>query len=131
MVSAISSALSGLAAASQRLNVSAQNIANSESTQTVRNGQVVNEPYVPQKLVQKTQEGGGVVTDVQPVSPATQNLYDPDNAAAGVDGVAAFPNVDTAGELVNAQLSLYNAQANINVLRVQDKLSKSLFNIIS
>lgn len=131
MVSAINSALSGLAAAGQRLNVSAQNIANSESTQTLRNGQVINEPYVPQKLVQRSQAEGGVITDVQPVTPATQNVYDPDNAAAGADGVTAFPNVDTAEQLVNVQLSLYTAQANINVIKVQDKLNKSVLNIIS
>lgn len=131
MVSAINSALSGLTAASQRLNVSAQNIANAESTQTLRNGQVVNEPYVPQKLVQRTQPEGGVSTDVQPVSPATQDRFDPSNAAADVSGVTAFPNVDTAEQLVNTQLSLYTAQANINVLKVQDKLNKSILNIIS
>ncbi len=131
MVSAISSALSGLAAAGQRLNVSAQNIANAESTQTLRNGQVVNEPYVPQKLAQFTQPEGGVITELQPVNPPVKQVYDPNNAAADAQGVAAYPNVDTAEQLVGVQLSLYTAQANINVIRVQDKLTQSVLNIIS
>jgi flagellar basal-body rod protein FlgC len=131
MVSAIGSALSGLAAATQRINVSANNIANSESTLTIKDGVTLKEPYVPQKLVQLSQAEGGVTTDVQPVSPATVQRFDPNNAATDANGITAYPNVDTAQQLVETQLSLYNAQANINVLKVQDKLFKSVINIIS
>lgn len=131
MVSALNAALSGFTAATQRLNVSAQNIANAESTQTQRDGVVVNEPYVPQRVAQRSLAEGGVVADVQDVSPATRNLYDPNNAAADANGVTAYPNVDTAEQLVNTQLALYTAQANLSVIKVQNKLNQSVLNIIS
>lgn len=132
MVSAINSALSGIAAASQRLNVSAQNIANSESTQTRRgDGVVVNEPYVPGRLAQVSQAEGGVTTSVEPVSPASVQRYDPNNAAADANGLTNYPNVDTAQQLVQAKIATYDIQGNINVLKVQDRMFKSVLDIIS
>jgi flagellar basal-body rod protein FlgC len=132
MTSAINSALSGLAASSQRLYVSAQNIANAESTQTRQSdGTVTNEPYVPGRLAQITQAAGGVTTSVEPVNPPSVNRYDPNNAAADAAGITQYPNVDMAEQLVQTQLSLYTAQANISVIRVQDKIFQSTINIIS
>lgn len=131
MVSAINSALSGFAAASQRLNVSANNIANAESTLTIKDGQTLKEPYVPQRVQQVSQKEGGVRTTTQPASPATVAAYDPDNAAADANGVTQFPNVDIAQQLVQVNLAKYDAEANLSVIKVQSRMMKSVLDIIS
>jgi len=52
MSSAIDTALSGMAAASRRVEVSAGNIANQQSTATSVNGVTTNKSYIPQDVVQ-------------------------------------------------------------------------------
>jgi flagellar basal-body rod protein FlgC len=131
MVSAINSALSGYAAAVQRLNVSANNIANADSTQTVSNGTVQNTPYVPQQVVQSSQATGGVSTSVESVNPPSIAVNDPNNPAANANGVTQYPNVDPAQQLIQAQLASYDAQGNISVLKVESKLYQSVLNIVS
>jgi flagellar basal-body rod protein FlgC len=131
MVSAINSALSGFAAAAQRLNVSANNFANADSTQTQNNGVVSNTPYVPQVLEQASQTTGGVTTHTQDANPPSISVYDPSNAAADANGITQYPNVDTAQQLVNAKIASYDAQGNLAVIKVQDKLFKSVLDIVS
>lgn len=131
MVSAINSALSGYAAATQRINVSANNIANTFSTQTLQNGVTVNTPYVPEQVVQSTLVAGGVTTSIEPVNPPTVPVYDPNNPAAQANRVTQYPNVDQAQQLVQTQLASYDAQANLNVIKVEDNLFKSVLNIVS
>ena len=131
MVSAINSALSGFAAASQRLNVSAQNIANAESTLTIKNGQTVNEPYVLQRVQQIAQKEGGVTTVSQSANPPSISVYDPSNAAADANGITQYPNVDIAQQLVQVNLAKYDAEANLSVIKVQSRLNKSVLDIIS
>lgn len=65
----ITTALSGMNAAATRIGVSANNVANSQSTVAEQNGQTVNKPYVPQQVEQKTQGSGGVSTSLRDVSP--------------------------------------------------------------
>jgi flagellar basal-body rod protein FlgC len=132
MVSAINSALSGLAAATQRINVSAQNIANADSTQTQNSdGTTANTPYVPQQLVQSSQTSGGVTTSAEPVTPPSVSIYNPSDAAANANGITQYPNVDPAQQLIQAQVASYDAQGNINVLKVESKLYQSVLNIVS
>ncbi len=131
MVSALNAAVSGYAAATQRLNVIAQNIANAESTQTQVGESILNQPYVPQKLVQTSQETGGVETKSVPISPPTVARFDPNNIAADDNGITQYPNVDQASQLVESKFTLYNAQANLSVIKAQDKMLKSVLNIIS
>lgn len=131
MVSAINIALSGFTAASQRLSVSANNIANAESTQTQKGGETLSTPYTPQRLAQTTEAGGGVSSHVEPVNPPTVSVYDPNNAAADANGITQYPNVDRAEQLVQVQIARYDAQANLNVIKVQDKMFRSVLDIIS
>ncbi len=111
MISAINSALSGFTAATQRLNISAGNIANQFSTQTTNDsGKTLNSSYVPEQLTQASQTAGGVSTATQPVTPADQSIYNPSDPAANTQGVTQFPNVDTAQQLIQAQTASYDAQ---------------------
>lgn len=128
----ISTALSGLNAASARIGVSASNIANSQSTTTVgQNGQTVNKPYVPQEVVQKTQNGGGVSTSLRDVSPPSVPVFAPDNPAAGQDGIVQLPNVDQTREVANQILATNAYKANLNVMKRTDEMTESLLNIQS
>ncbi len=132
MTLAINAAISGFSAATTRIAVSANNIANAQSTQTLdENGNVVNTPYVPEQVNQSTQTTGGVSAQVVPINPPTINYADSNNAAANASGVTQFPNVDTADQLVQAQTATYDAQGNLSVLKVQGDLFQSLLNIIA
>ena len=132
MVVALNNAVSGINAASQRISVSASNIANAFSTQTIQtNGAVTNTPYIPQVLDQASQAGGGVLTHTQDANPPTVSVYDPTNPAAGTNGITQYPNVDQARELVNLKIGTYDAQGNLAVIKAEDKMLKSVLDIIS
>jgi flagellar basal-body rod protein FlgC len=102
-------ALSGLNAASQRLQVSASNVANSQTT--------------------SESAGGGVQTSVTTVTPPTTAVYDPQASFANQDGLVAAPNVDIAQEFIGQLLASYSFAANAAVLRADDQNNKALLNI--
>lgn len=131
MVSAINSALSGLAAASKRIEVSANNIANQFSTQSIVDGQVTNNPYTPQRVDQISLSNGGIETKVKDVNPPTTPVYDPENPSADASGVVQLPNVDQAEQLIDQKIASYDYKANLKTIQVQDDLNKSLLDIIS
>lgn len=119
MVSPISASLSGLQAASKRLDVSSKNIANQQSL-----------GYEPQQ-VQQTSNNGVVQTKVQTVSNPTQKLYQPDNPASDEAGFIDAPNVDLASELVNLKVASYDYKANLKAIAVQNNVEQSLLDILS
>jgi len=131
MINAINASVSGFTAATQRLNVSAQNIANEFSTQTEQNGVVSNTPYVPQQLEQSALTTGGVATSTAPVTPPSIQLYDPNNPAANANGLTPYPNVDPAQQLIQAQISSYDAQGNLAAIKVENNLFQKVLNIVS
>lgn len=131
MVSAINSALSGLAAAGKRLDTSANNIANEFSTRTNKSGEVTNTPYVPQRVLQVSQETGGTLAKQVDVEPATVTRFDPTNADVRANGTAVVPNVDVANELIQQKLTSYDFKANLKTIKIQDNLDKSLLDIIT
>lgn len=120
MISPINSALSGLNAASKRLEVSADNIANQFSKN-----------YVPKRIEQISQANGGVQVNVKNVEPATTKIINKDDPDADTNGIVEFPNVDVANELVNTTIASYDYKANLKSLKVADTLQKYLLNIIS
>ena len=128
MVSAIDSAVSGLAAAGKILEISAQNIANQSSTKTQVNGKTINAPYVPQKVDTVTLSDGAVKAQVSNVNPATVTV--PSNNPQS-NGTQQVPNVDQAQELVNQQIAANTYKANLKTIKVQENLDKSLLDITS
>jgi flagellar basal-body rod protein FlgC len=127
-------ALSGLNAASRRLQVSASNVANSQTTGALPNaaGTVpagAPQAYSPLALVQTESAGGGVQTSVTTVTPPTTAVYDPQASFANQDGLVAAPNVDLAQEFVGQLLASYSFAANVAVLKADDQNSKALLNI--
>jgi flagellar basal-body rod protein FlgC len=127
-------ALSGLNAASLRLQVSASNVANAQSTgaQPNADGTVPAGPpqaYAPLEVVQSASAGGGVQASVTTVTPSTTSVFDPQASFANQDGLVASPNVDLAGEFVGQLLASYSYAANATVLKTNDRMTQSLLDI--
>ena len=132
MISAYNSALSGLDAASQRMAVSANNIANQFSTYSDVNGQTTDAPYVPQDIVQASQDNtGGVTTYTKPRNPASIPYFTPDSPQADSNGMVDYPNVSPENEMMNVILASNSYKASVKTLQTQDEMFATLLDIKS
>lgn len=118
---------SALTAQSQRMNVTASNIANANSA-VGPDGQ----PYKARQVVFQTMPGPGR-NHIQPVggvqvasvveSAAPHRMeYDPHNPLANADGYVAMPNVDVVAETVNMISASRSYQANVEVINTAKSL---------
>jgi flagellar basal-body rod protein FlgC len=120
---------SALSAQSERLNVTASNLANADST-TGPDGQ----PYRAKQVVfavqplgggrsESGQQIGGVeVTSVIDDPTPMKTTYDPTNPAANADGYVTMPNVDPVQEMVNMISASRSYQANVETLNTAKNL---------
>ncbi|MEE8728875.1 MAG: flagellar basal body rod protein FlgC [Rahnella inusitata] len=114
---------SALAAQSQRLNVSASNMANADSV-TGPDGQ----PYRAKQVVFQVnaapgQETGGVKVAQIVDDPAPMRMvYEPGNPMADAKGYVQMPNVDVVSEMVNTISASRSYQANVEVLNTTKSL---------
>jgi flagellar basal-body rod protein FlgC len=136
MTSALSIAASGMAAASFRLEVSAGNIANMLSTgplPTATGPSATSHPpaYVPLRVNQVAVAGGGTAATAVPVSPSSVPAYDPTAPYADQNGMVAAPNVDPANEFVQQITARYSFALNAAVVRTDEKMFKSLLDIVT
>ena len=125
-------AVSGLNAASLRLQVAASNIANSLSDGPLPgtpNPENFPAAYTPLQVVQTDVAGGGTSAGVRPVAPATHSTFDPTAPFANADGFVASPNVDLASEMIQLLIARTNYAANALVIRADAKMSATLLNI--
>ncbi|MBP2844134.1 flagellar basal body rod protein FlgC [Dickeya oryzae] len=108
---------SALSAQSQRLNVSASNLANADSV-TGPDGQ----PYRAKQVVFEVdaapgQATGGVKVAKVIEDPSPEKLvYQPGNPLADAKGYVRMPNVDPVNEMVNTISASRSYQANVEVL---------------
>ena len=118
---------SAMAAQSQRMNVSASNLANADSAvgpdgQPYRARQVVFRmaPVAGQAFGQEI--GGvqvaGVVQDPSPL----RMVHDPANPLANAEGYVAMPNVNVVDETVNMISASRSYQANVEVINTAKTL---------
>jgi flagellar basal-body rod protein FlgC len=135
MMSNISTiALSGMNAATRRLDVSASNVANVMTTGALPNadGNVpagAPQAYDPLELVQTASAGGGVQTSVTTATPSTIAVSDPQAPFANQDGLVAAPNVDLAQELVGQMLASYSFAANATVMKADNRMTETLLDV--
>lgn len=114
---------SALAAQSQRMNVTASNLANADSV-AGPDGQ----PYRAKQVMFETalREGqavGGVrVTEVVEDQAPPRLEYNPAHPLANEDGYVAMPNVEPAHEMVNMIAASRSYQANVEVLNTTKQL---------
>ena len=125
----IATATSGLNAASLRLNVSAQNVANQSSTGSRVDGERSSAPYPAQQVQQTALPSGGVQASIQPKDPATVRYFAPEHPDADAQGFTEYPNVNMAEEVVQQQLASYDFQASLKVLSAADEMSERLVNL--
>lgn len=127
-------ALSGMNAATRRLEVSASNVANSASTGALpgADGTVLAgapQAYAPLKVVQTATAGGGTQTTVTTVTPATVAVSDPKAPFANEGGLVAAPNVDLSGEMIGQMVARYSFAANATMLKASDRVMKALLDL--
>lgn len=126
MASVINIATSGLQAASQRLAVSANNVANATTSRPTRAGEPTPDGvFAPQRTVQTSIPGGGVREEARPIEPAT--VIGPDISSP--TGLSSFPNVNLLEEYLEQKLASISYTANASVIRTQQELDQALLDI--
>lgn len=118
---------SALIAQSQRMNVSASNLANANST-AGPDGQ----PYRARQVVFETQPapmagglspiGGVKVKEVVQSTAPMRMQYDPHHPAANAQGYVTMPNVNPVAETVNMMSASRSYQANVEVINTAKSL---------
>ncbi len=136
MVNALSIAISGLMAQSQRLSASANNIANALTTGALPTQQApASTVYKPLSVSYTALTIGGTGSGVAASVTADPNgyspVYDPSSIYANKDGIIAAPNVNLTQESVNILESKTIFKANLSVIKTQDQMLGDLLNIIS
>jgi flagellar basal-body rod protein FlgC len=131
MSDAISNAVSGLNAASLRLEAAASNVANSQDTAPLTPEAGLPLPYQPVDVVQNAAPGGGTQAHLVPVTPPDQAVFDPGSPFADANGRVAAPNVDTAQQLVNVDVAHVNYDANLKVIETARKMQGYLLNVFA
>lgn len=110
-------------AQSQRLNVSASNMANADSV-VGPDGQ----PYRARQVVFRTEAapgeaiGGVRVADVVESDAPDRLVYEPGNPMADSKGYVRKPDVDVVGEMVNTISASRSYQANVDVMNTAKSL---------
>ena len=132
MSSVLNIAVSGLQAQSQRLAVSADNVANISSLGVHPDPQLAKpEGFAPQRTVFSSQMLGGVAASTAPITPASYLSYQPDNRDADPSGLVPLPNVSLERELVDQMVALRLFQANIATIQTQDRMMGALLDMVS
>jgi flagellar basal-body rod protein FlgC len=118
---------SALTAQSQRMNVTASNLANADSVtgpdgQPYRARQVVFQMApVPGQAFAPVVGGVKVAAVVESTAPPRMQ-YDPKNPLANADGYVTMPNVDVVAETVNMISASRSYQANVEVINTAKNL---------
>ncbi len=136
MSSVFDIAASGLQAQSQRLAVSADNVANVSSLGVHPDPQLAKpEGFAPQRTVFSSQAlggvGGGVAASTAPITPASFLSYQPDHPDADADGLVPLPNVSLEREVVEQIQALRLFQANVATIQTQDRMLGALLDMVS
>ena len=129
MRSTIDIALSGLRAAETRLANSANNVANAQSTHSIKDGVSVKEPYAPTRVQQTSLAEGGVAVNIVKDSAPYIAAYDPENADANENGFVNYPNVDIEKEVVERITATYDFKANLKVIQADKSIFQKLLDI--
>lgn len=114
---------SAMAAQSQRMNVTASNMANADSV-AGPDGQ----PYRAKQVVfqvdadARDDVGGVRVAQVVEDPSPMRSMYDPKNPHANADGYVTLPNVNVVEEMTNMISASRSYQANVEVLNTAKTL---------
>jgi flagellar basal-body rod protein FlgC len=134
MSSILPIALSGILAATQRLDVAASNIANANSDGPLPSADAAIEAqyppaYAAEQVNQVAMADGSTRANVSHVQPATVTAYDPTAHYADPNGLVAAPNVNFANDAAQLVAARYDFAMNVQVMRVASQMFKSLLDI--
>jgi flagellar basal-body rod protein FlgC len=125
---------SALTAQSQRMNVSASNLANADSVagpdgQPYRAKQVVFQVEPLGDAMHASPIGGVKVAGIVDSQAPMRRQYDPKNPAADRDGYITLPNVDVVAETVNMISASRSYQANVEVVNTAKSMLQRTLSI--
>jgi|TARA_R110002094_G_scaffold25946_4_gene38254 flagellar basal-body rod protein FlgC len=130
MTTILGSAISGMAAAAKRVEVSAQNLVNMQSVGTPgATGQ--KSSYKAVEPVQTTDAIGAPHIKVRERDPATVQGHAPYHLLADENGLVEMPNVDVASEIVDQNMALNSYKANVKMLEVWDQMQQATLDLKS
>ena len=127
-------ALSGLSAASLRLEVAANNVANAYSSGPLpgATGSGAYPPaYAAERVEQTAGPGGGTRASVAPEVPATVTAWQPDAPFADGRGQVAMPNVDLADQAVQLVMARISFAANAQMLKADAGMTLSAIDLMA
>lgn len=131
MGDALAIAVSGLNAASQRMDAAAGNIANAQDTASLTPQPGQPKPYQPVDVVQTASPTGGTIASYHPVTPASNAIFEPNSPFADSNGLVAAPNVDLAQQLVDTIVARISYDANAKVMQAAAHQQGYLLNIFT
>lgn len=125
---AIGTALSGLRASMLRLDASANNIANVNSTgpTSASANQSGTQVYQPLAVRQSPLQNGGVSAQVVRSGKPAVAAYDPASPYADAQGMIATPDVDLVSEMIDQLTAKLTYDANLSVVKTADEMQQSL-----
>lgn len=137
MIDSILSALSGLTAQKQRLDATANNIANAATAGVVpdtANGGA-STVYIPLRVDLTSLEvgpsGGGVVATTSPEAIGYSVAFDPSSVYANKDGLIAVPDIDLAAEAITLMEIKTAFRANVSVIRTQEEMMGEILDTLA
>lgn len=135
MVDAISSAVSGLLAQSQRLGVAANNIANAVTTGRLPTAaEPTSTVYKPLSVSYNALtvggQGAGVMAHVTEDAEGYSPVFDPTSIHANAEGFIAAPNVDLAQESISVMQAKLLYRANLSVIKTHRDMLGELMDIL-
>ncbi len=116
---------SALAAERMRMDVTAENLANAQTTRSSNGGPYRRKEVVLQEaggfagvLAGASTKGGGVqVAAVVEDASAPRMVYDPGNPDANAKGYVAMPNIDPVTEMVDLTTAQRSYEANVTAMQ--------------
>ncbi len=127
-------ALSSLNAASLRLQVSAENIANAETSGPLPgSAQSGSYPaaFAAKRVNQTANADGSTYATVTTQSPATVSTYAPAASFANGQGMVGMPNLDLASEMVQQLTARLSFAVNAQLVKADHKMTASLLDIMA
>ena len=127
----LSISTSGMQAAATRLEASAQNIANAQSSGQLPNAAGATSAYAPVVVKQSDVKGGGVSARIVSAADPFVPTYDPSSPDADTKGMVATPNVDMASEMVNVMTARISYEVSAKTLKVGNDMLKATLDAFS
>ena len=133
---------SGLTAERQRLDIAAENLANTNTTRTESGGtyrrKMVALQEIPQtsfrsrfnSILNRTASKGGVqVTEIVEDQRDLNPVYNPDHPDADEDGYVMMPNVDPVKETIDGMSATRSYEANITAFNAMKLMAQKALEI--